>query len=195
MAIHRTMEIKIVECDTEELDANKMGVHRTRRYVRVDISDAMIIDERAMQTVAFEAKMEYARQSAKASRKARAALSGAQFVALLWMVKHGKGKIVRRPGGFWTVEDMQRLQLGCAKTYPWHTGVSTLMALENKGLVKRVGEEPNLQYWSAPREITPAGLLALDAAIDSGQRDRIARDHHLWNLHDALKVEAGWGKR
>lgn len=122
-------------------------------------------------------------------------LSDAQFVALLWMVRHGEGKLVRRAGGFWTVESMQQLQPGCVKTYPWNTGVSTVMALERQGLVKLSGEEPNLQYWMAPREITKEGRLALDAAIDSGQRRRITENRKLWNLHDALKVEAVWRAR
>jgi|CXWL01.1.fsa_nt_gi hypothetical protein len=119
-------------------------------------------------------------------------LSDAQFVALLWTVKHGSGKVVRRPGGFWTIAEMTNGRPGVPL---WHTGTQTVMAMERAGLVKRAGEEPNLQYWAAPREITPAGRAALDAAIDGGQRRRIVENRSLWNLNDALKVEASWGKR
>lgn len=90
MATHRTLEIKIMECDTEELDANKMSVHRAVRYVRVDISDTVLPPESAMQSIAFQAKMEYARQSAKAARAAKKTVSSAKTLVAEVVQKHVK---------------------------------------------------------------------------------------------------------
>jgi len=129
-------------------------------------------------------------------------LSDAQFVALVWMVKRGNGKLVRWPGGFWTIPEMPKENRPryAAFNYDvplWHTGTQTVMAMERAGLVKFSDDEkmPHLRFWEAPRGITPAGRAALDAAIDDGQRRRIIEDQRRWNLRDALNVESAWGKR
>lgn len=122
-------------------------------------------------------------------------LSDAQFVALLWVVKHGEGRIVRMPGGFWTIEGMKLTQQGSGARYFWHTGTQTVMAMERLGLVRRADQDYSIEHWRAPRAITAAGTDAIDAAIDSGQRSRIMDDRRRWNLHDDLNVEAEWGKR
>ncbi len=124
-------------------------------------------------------------------------LSDAQFVALLWMVKHGGGKTVRWPGGFWTIPEMpkQNLPRYAAYNYEvplWHTGTQTVMAMERAGLLKRAGEEPNLQYWQAPRVVTDAGNRALDVAVAAGQCTQALKK---WNLAADLKAFDSWGSR
>lgn len=123
-----------------------------------------------------------------------AKLSDAQFVALLWMTKHDSSKLVRWPGGFWTIPEMTEKRPGVPL---WHTGTQTVMAMERLGLVKFSEDEkmPHLRFWETPRKITATGRVALDAAIDAGQRRRITEDQRRWNLRDALTAEAGWGKR
>lgn len=124
-------------------------------------------------------------------------LSDAQFVALLWMVKHGEGKIVRWNGGFWTIKTMGERGhfTGSGYRVPlWHTGTQTVMAMERAGLLKRSEEEqmPYLQYWQAPRVVTEAGRLALDVAVTGGQ---CAQALKKWNLADDLKTFDAWGVR
>jgi len=124
-------------------------------------------------------------------------LSDAQFVALLWMVKHGEGKIVRWNGGFWTIRTMGERGhfTGSGYRVPlWHTGTQTVMAMERAGLLKRSEEEqmPYLQYWQAPRVVTEAGRLALDVAVTSGQ---CAQALKKWNLADDLKAFDSWGPK
>lgn len=123
-----------------------------------------------------------------------AKLSNAQFVALLWMTKHDSSSLVRWPGGFWTIPEMTEKRPGVPL---WHTGTQTVMAMERLGLVKFSEDEkmPHLRFWEAPRKITATGRVALDAAIDAGQRRRIVEDQKLWSLRDALTAEAAWGKR
>ena len=122
-------------------------------------------------------------------------LSDAQFVALLWAVKHGDGRLHRWPGGFWTIAGMnirERPSAGYAVPHEWYTCTQTVVALESKRFVKRLDAGVGSSYWAASREVTKEGRAALDAAIDSGQRSRITGNLKLWNLHDALRAEAEW---
>ena len=124
-------------------------------------------------------------------------LSPAQFIALLWMIKHGNGRVVRWNGGFWTVEKMQErghfTQRDGYRVPQWYAGVGTLMALERMGLVKREGETSSLRYWEAPRVVTDAGRAAVeDAAIAGELRGKILTNLKLWRLQQDLKMEERW---
>lgn len=120
-------------------------------------------------------------------------LSDAQFVALLWMVKFGDGKIERRPGGFWTIPSMadkHPWQRSAGYRVPqWHTGTQTVMALERLRLVKMDNPDFSIQTWLAPRIVTDAGRQSLVAAEASGQYVQAQRQ---WNLADGLKLAKGY---
>lgn len=205
MAIQRVLEINIVEHDTEELDTNNMGVHRQIRHVRVDISDTVVPPESAMQSVAFQAKMEYARQSAKASRaakkmassaktmvaevvKKRVKLSDAQFVALLWVTKCGDGRLHPWPGGFWTIGDMKskpKTKWQDHHVPMWYTTTSTVVAMATHGLLQRANDDYSVPKYRATHIVTDLGRRALEVAEAAGQR---ALAEKKWNLAADLKL-------
>lgn len=111
-------------------------------------------------------------------------LSDAQFVALLWIVDQGEGRIVRFPGGFWTTTKLVEQARERRDQVPdWHTGTNTVRALEKAGFVERAFCYPN--EWQDDRKVTNHGRAALVAAKEAGQR---AKAEAKWNLADDLKT-------
>jgi len=111
-------------------------------------------------------------------------LSDAQFVAMLWIIKHGEGRIARFPGGFWTTPLLITQARDRRDQVPdWHTGTNTIRALEGAGFLERAGCYPN--EWQDDRKVTNLGRAALEQAQASGQRTSAQTK---WNLADDLKT-------
>ncbi len=87
---------------------------------------------------------------------------------MLDVLKHlaGGQRLHRWPGGYWTTWPWER-----GKDFPfgeWHTDISTIRALERRGLVERCFADD--REWCDERRITEAGLRFLsDKKIDNFQ--------------------------
>lgn len=84
-------------------------------------------------------------------------LSEVQADVLAVMMVHG-GRLVREPGGFWTVAGVARS--GRDGEWPaWSVTVQTVRAMEKKGLI---GREGIFSEWQDPRVLTKAGIDAYE---------------------------------
>jgi hypothetical protein len=170
--IHRTLEIKVLEINTEARDRRTgMTPWSSRRYVRVDVSDIDIPGEKGMQSVAFQAKMEYARQSLKSKNSKRSddggpedhnpvvncskiKLSKPQQVALKTCYEH-QNTLRRWPGVFWTYPGAKKAASFGFDLPEWSTSIATVRCLEHKGLMERALEYE--EEWRDTRITTPLG--------------------------------------
>lgn len=72
------------------------------------------------------------------------------------------GRLVRRPGGFWTTPNAGTNKYGAPF---WYVSVQTVRAMERKGLLRRTHELP--EEWRDPRVSVDNDQRFVDNPIDN----------------------------
>lgn len=95
--------------------------------------------------------------------------SAEQARVLSRLLTSPSGRLVRWPGGFWTLARSKIAQPATSwltAVPEWYTGIGTVRAMEDRGWLRR--DSKDVPAWSADRRLTDEGRRLAESLVTRG---------------------------